>query len=379
MKRYIKFFQTHAEYEAFIQTEDFVLPNVTFCNNMPDEVHYNPYVINYTTIVSLENNNEIKWKCHGNDSSKTISVSTNDGLTWESVTSTTSGVTITTLNRGDRLLIKGTNSNYASSGDDYSYFATSDKFTLEGNIMSMFYGDNFSDKTELSSDYALACLFLNCNNLLNAENLLLPATTLTFACYSSMFKGCTSLTTAPELPATTLSNGCYSYMFNHCTSLTTAPELPATTLGNYCYSGMFQNCTSLTDTPSLPATTLADYCYVSMFYGCTSLTTVPTLPATTLTNHCYQEMFQNCTSLTTAPELPATTLTDYCYNQMFQGCTKLNYVKCLATNISASGCTSNWLRDVKRNGTFVKDASMTTWLRNETGIPSTWTVEDYQE
>jgi hypothetical protein len=34
-------------------------------------------------------------------------------------------------------------------------------------------------------------------------------------------------------------------MFRGCTSLTTAPELPATTLASNCYHGMFQGCTSL--------------------------------------------------------------------------------------------------------------------------------------
>lgn len=38
-------------------------------------------------------------------------------------------------------------------------------------------------------------------------------------CYSSMFDGCTSLTTAPSLPATTLAGYCYYYMFNGCTSI----------------------------------------------------------------------------------------------------------------------------------------------------------------
>ena len=90
-------------------------------------------------------------------------------------------------------------------------------------------------------------------------------------CYSSMFDGCTSLTTAPSLPATTLADSCYSYMFNGCTSLTTAPSLPATTLAGYCYTSMFNGCTSLTTAPSLPATTLAGYCYYSMFNGCTSI------------------------------------------------------------------------------------------------------------
>ena len=95
------------------------------------------------------------------------------------------------------------------------------------------------------------------------------------ACYFSLFNGCRSLTTAPELPSTTLAGGCYSSMFEGCTSLTTAPAiLPATTLADNCYNGMFKGCTSLTQAPELPATTLASYCYISMFYWCSNLNTI---------------------------------------------------------------------------------------------------------
>ena len=92
--------------------------------------------------------------------------------------------------------------------------------------------------------------------------------TMAYACYSYMFQGCTSLTTAPSLPAISLAGSCYSHMFQGCTSLTTAPSLPATTAKNYSYSNMFSGCTSLTVVPSLPATTLANSCYYSMFQGC---------------------------------------------------------------------------------------------------------------
>ena len=65
------------------------------------------------------------------------------------------------------------------------------------------------------------------------------------ACYFSLFNGCISLTTAPELPATTLANNCYDNMFYRCTSLTSAPELPATTLATNCYESMFSECINL--------------------------------------------------------------------------------------------------------------------------------------
>ena len=50
-----------------------------------------------------------------------------------------------------------------------------------------------------------------------------------------LFDDCTSLRTSPALPATTLCYGCYNSMFYNCTSLRTAPALPATTLANSCY------------------------------------------------------------------------------------------------------------------------------------------------
>lgn len=103
------------------------------------------------------------------------------------------------------------------------------------------------------------------------------------------------------------------------------------------------------------------------------------LPATTLVDSCYNNMFYGCTSLTTAPELPATTLAKDCYRRMFSGCNLLNNVKCLATDISASFCTLQWLQNVAASGTFVKAASMTSWTTGVDGVPNGWTVESASE
>ena len=153
-----------------------------------------------------------------------------------------------------------------------------------------------------------------------------------------------------------------------------------TILTDYCFRYLFYNCSFIDIDKEhpllLPATTLANYCYSIMFRGCTSLTTTPALPATALVSGCYCQMFYGCRSLTTAPELPATTLTFSCYQNMFFGCTSLNYIKCLATDIFATYCTSNWVQNVASSGTFVKNASMTSWTAGTSGIPSGWTVED---
>lgn len=225
------------------------------------------------------------------------------------------------------------------------------------------------------SNSCYSSMFSGCTSLAEAPEL--PATTLSPSCYQAMFGKCTSLTEAPALPATGLSSGCYTQMFYNCTALTTAPELPATTLAQNCYSNMFSYCTSLATAPALPATTLAQNCYGSMFTRCDALTTAPALPATALTTSCYSYMFQGCISLATAPELPATTLAATCYQYMFNNCTSLNYIKCLATDISASNCTKNWVTNVAPTGTFVKDVNMTGWTIGVNGIPVNWVVDVY--
>ena len=75
-----------------------------------------------------------------------------------------------------------------------------------------------------SNKWTLSGSYISCTD--NIENLLDYETveagqhpTMADYCYSYMFRGCTSLTTAPSLPATTLANYCYSYMFNGCTSI----------------------------------------------------------------------------------------------------------------------------------------------------------------
>ena len=148
------------------------------------------------------------------------------------------------------------------------------------------------------------------------------------------------------------------------------------------FSYLFFGNDKLTDVSGLllPATTLTERCYSAMFYSCTSLTSLPAdlLPATTLANSCYNFMFFGCSNLTAAPELPAPTLADYCYWCMFSSCSKLASVTCLATNISASNCTTDWLKNVAATGTFTKAPAMTSWTTGNNGIPSGWTVEDAQ-
>ena len=60
---------------------------------------------------------------------------------------------------------------------------------------------------------------------------------------------------------------------------------------------------------------------------------------------------------------------------MFNGCSNLNYIKCLATNKSASSCTFYWVNGVASSGTFVKAPDIT-WASGTSGIPNGWNVQD---
>lgn len=328
----------------------------------------NPYASKYLTIEAI-NAGDLTVE---NAGSNVFYYSRDNGTTWSALTTADT----VSINANENVLLKAENPSLSENGT-IGTIHYSNTFNVFGNIMSLIYGDSFLWKKEMKLDYnQFSYLFKGATTLVHSVNLVLPSTSLKRYCYDTMFSGCTSLTTAPELPATTLANNCYKSMFQGCTSLTTAPELPATTLASYCYYNMFTNCRNLTTAPELPATTMVEGCYYGMFSNCTSLTTAPELPATTLAVLCYYGMFNGCTSLTTAPELPATTLSQYCYQNMFSDCRSLNYMKCLATDISAPYCTSSWLNYVSSTGTFVKAASMSDWTRGVNGIPDTWNEED---
>lgn len=232
------------------------------CPECPDT----GYSSQYLTIEALSDGT-LYWKADDNQVLKTIEYSKNNGE-WTSVTASSenSGATITTVVSGDLVRFRGNNTRYHDT--TFNHYNTDITFKVYGNIMSLTYGDNFLNQTVLTGEHAFCNIFKLCTGLTDASNLILPATTLTISCYDGMFKGCTSLVTAPVLPATTL----------------------------------------------------ADYCYAAMFRA-----------------------------------------------------TSVNYVKCLATDISAFNCTETWLRDASATGTFVKKAGVS-WTTGNSGIPSGWTV-----
>lgn len=266
-----------------------------------------------------------------------------DGKTWINLSA---NINTPSINMGEKIYFRG---NLRPTIMGIGTFTISKKCNVLGNCNSMLFGDNAESNLDLSGySNAFNLLFRNCVNIIDASQLILPATTLADSCYCNMFYNCTSLVTAPDLPATNLASSCYQSMFSGCTSLITAP--------------------------SLPATSLANSCYYNMFYGCSSLVVAPELPATMLTYDCYSNMFWGCTSLVVAPELPATSLTGSCYAFMFYDCTKLNYIKALFTTTPTSYYIGNWVKGVSSTGIFVKNKDATWNVTGVNGIPTGWTV-----
>ena len=272
------------------------------------------------TFTALEDNSTIALSNYGsNKPNVEYSFDKVNWITWDYST--------LILAKDQKVYMRGENTSFSTRDYpvNYSNFSMTGKIAASGNIMSLLYSTGFDTNTSLSSkDY------------------------------------------------------CFYRLFFDCTSLTRAPELPATTLAWYCYAFMFYGCTNLTKAPILPATNLDIYCYQSMFYGCTNLTTPPALPAMRLKGCCYAGMFAKCTSLTEAPELPATTLADQCYSSMFYGCTNLKTIKMAARDISAALSLDYWLYGVSSTGTFYKNKNATWDVTGSSGIPSGWTVIEYE-
>lgn len=265
-----------------------------------------------------------------NKSARTITIQYSlDRTTWTTLGSTSKTALKYTLTKGviDKVYFRSNIQTWGgSSGTHYNHIQVNNKYNVGGNTMSLLYGSSFngSQKTLPSTNYyVFEYLFTGETNLIKADKLLLPAKTLYRYSYRHMFDGCTSLVSAPDLPATTLAQDCYNDMFYGCSVLTSVPSI-------------------------LPATSLAIYCYDGMFYGCKAL-------------------FK-------APDLPAATLQNYCYKNMFYKCSKLKRLKCLATNISATGCTSSWLPS-NSGAIFTCASGMTnTWPRTTSGVPSSWKI-----
>ena len=315
------------------------------------------YSLEYFTIESLADNNTVKFIVGSGASTPNnfaIDYSTDGGSTWNTIQSGQSRgsvVSIGTINNGDTMLLRSTANAWGTSYNAHSSVICSQNYIVYGNAMSLLFGEDFVNQTDLSSKgtFTLAGLFWANQNktgsetgysttnttLISAENLVLPATLLQENCYNGSFRGCINLKYSPkELPSTFLMTGVYSSMFDECHSLETAPEIKASNSKNnsneWCRR-MFR----IQDTTANP-----------------KLTTAPTL-------------------------LYMQTLRDRCYQEMFKGQKNLTYIKCLSNPAQGTNSLQNWVSGVAENGTFViKGTYEANWgTCGVNKIPCGWTIE----
>ena len=199
--------------------------------------------------------------------------------------------------------------------------------------MSLLNDDNFINNSEFAtgSSCNLCGLFYGTTTVIDASNLILPATTLYVSSYNGMFRGCTNLVNGPKL-------------------------LPALVVPQDGYSSMFEGCVNLVEAPDIMATTVS---------GATALNRM----------FCADRSSKKTTPLTKGPVLRITNPSAYSnvYQQLFAGHGNLNEVTILAegTNLSFT----NWLSNVSSSG-VIKKLSTTTFTSGVSGLPSGWSTEN---
>ena len=284
------------------------------------------YEEDYLTLVAETDNVSFSYSTAA--SSNKLKYSLDSGETWNDLSN---GQSTSAINSGEKILFKASGLT-VNTERGIGKIIPSASASVEGNIMSLAYGDNFSGQTVIPNNFQFRKLFSGVTSITSAENMALPATTVKKQCYSQMFQACTNLTKTPKV------------------------------IG------------------SSAMTWDGDYCFSDMFNSCTSLTTVPSglLPAKNLSSACYWCFFQYCSNLTNTPLLPATTLVSNCYLEMFKGCTNLNHIEALFTTTPSSSYMSNWVSGVTNSGTFYKN-SEATWTSScgTSTYPCNWTVENY--
>ena len=205
----------------------------------------------------------------------------------------------------------------------------------------------------------------------NSSTIVLPPLKLPNAVkknsHTSMFAGCISLTTMPDMSdfassTITLLYECFAYMFQECSSLKYFTPIPfVCTASSYSLNAlkeMFKNCTSLEEPP------------IQAIYAPNKATT------TNFNNNICYDMFRGCTKLKSAPELPIIGLGNYAYRNMFYGDSKLSYVKALIIQ-KTNNSLQNWLTNVAATGIFVKHINATWTDSGGSGVPTGWTIIYY--
>ena len=221
---YLKNFLTEEERQACTDTQDYVS-----YTEETDKVRINHFVPLEETPLTLVALTDGTISYTNGYQTFGITYSTDNGRTW----SEPSGDITVNVTAGDKVQWMGQISTTIGNPGKFSEGTAS--FNIEGNIMSIFYGENFIGQTEFTRYKYTMNLFAN-SKCVDASKLIMNLTSLGNGCYG-MFSGCTELTIAPTLTAQVLTYSCYCNMFNGCTNLSYIEMLATDISASDCLTG----------------------------------------------------------------------------------------------------------------------------------------------
>lgn len=278
-------------------------------------------------------------------SSGSVEASSDNGVTWNTVTASSAGTEIA-LPANGRVIFRHTGSMQGMK------FAATGSHSASGNICSLTHGDNFSGDLTASTGYYYG-IFEGDTNLSSVGNLCFESlSVLPDQGLRRTFKGCTSLADTPNLKhITAIGQREFQNCFEGCTSLTKGVEIPlVTSVTNQAFYEAYRGCTSLVDCGDLSGLTtiaLGNSVFQSTFYGCTSLRRGVDLSGITLSTGSgalgIANMYSGCTKLFEAwtPFVSGVDL-----NDMLSNCAQYGvlHTKATVTEPSASGSAlpSGW-------------------------------------
>lgn len=258
-----------------------------------------------------------------NDRPVSLNYSKNGGE-WQTITSETQGsATPISVSVGDTIRwwkTEGYNNVFGSADNKQSCFSGDCVFDVYGNVMSLYTAGTFENATTITTSRALQGV-LSGTNVISAENLVFPATTLSNNCYRAFFAHSSIVTSPKEFPALTLASDCYTSMFTSAAALKTAPDFYFTTVASNSLNGAFGNCTSLETAPR----------------------------------------FMN----------KITSIGSYGLCYCFANCSNLKYIKINSTYTGGSPFLQ-WVNGINTAGTFVAN-NANSWQSGVNGVPNNWT------